>query len=264
MSEILKKKGYSEERIAELAASFQLFDFDGTGSINTENLESVLNRFDRAFSQEDLQFMLRSSSHDGKCPVSLESFAQTLNDQMQDPMQVQEAMGATFDLFDINKKGSFDKQSLIATLELIGEKITDDEAEEMLKVVKDRDSFIQTMSQSIEEATADCVAPTQVSGDDGSAGMGMGMGGGMPAPAMGGGPSRMPPPLARGGGARMPPPLARGGGGARMPPPLARGGGPARLPPPLARGGPRGATNARLPPPLARGGPRGFRPPPPL
>merc|ERR1712238_130289 len=50
--------GLTEDQIADLQASFDLFDIDGNGSITGQELKQVMRRFGQAPSDKDVQEMI--------------------------------------------------------------------------------------------------------------------------------------------------------------------------------------------------------------
>ncbi len=74
--------------------------------------------------------MLRQFSDKGA--VDFVSFAVSLNEKISDP-RYYEAFGDAFDLLDTGMKGELTKDDLIFGMQKLGETLTAEEAEEMLK-----------------------------------------------------------------------------------------------------------------------------------
>jgi Ca2+-binding EF-hand superfamily protein len=142
----LKEKGLSTQRIEELKAAFDLFDYDRSGRITAEKLGYILNeKFNQAFSNEDLSYMLRQFSDSAE--VDFVTFAWSLHQKMSDS-RYNEAYGDAFDILDIGKTGELTKDDLQTGLGKLGETLTDAEAEEMLKVAKKKDDFVRAMTNA--------------------------------------------------------------------------------------------------------------------
>ena len=75
--------------------------------------------------------MLRQFSDKGA--VDFVAFASSLNDKIADP-RYYEAFGDAFDLLDTSMRGELTKDDLISGMQKLGENLTSDEAEEMLKI----------------------------------------------------------------------------------------------------------------------------------
>lgn len=91
--------------------------------------------------------MLRQFAEDAK-EVTFEQFALALHGKISNPVY-NEAFADAFDLFDVGKKGELTKDDLINGMAKLGEKLTDAEAEEMLKVVSTKDNFVRVMTQGL-------------------------------------------------------------------------------------------------------------------
>ena len=153
--EVLKAKGLSLDKIEEYKAAFALFDTSGTGRMSVDSLRRVLNdSFEQSYGDEDLQYMMRQFlPGDGSTEVDFPTFALALHGKMGDP-RYNEAFGDAFDLFDKGKGGELTKEDLVYGMAKLGEKLTDAEAEEMLKIAKKKDDFVRVMTSSMTAAEA--------------------------------------------------------------------------------------------------------------
>ena len=88
--------------------------------------------------------MLRQFSDKGA--VDFVSFASSLNEKINDPRYF-EAFGDAFDLLDTGMKGELTKDDLIFGMQKLGENLTPDEAEEMLKIAAKVGVVCSSMSQ---------------------------------------------------------------------------------------------------------------------
>ena len=97
--------------------------------------------------------------------VTFEAFAKAMHSKMANPAY-NEAFADAFDLFDTGRKGELTKAELIAGMDKLGEKLTEEEAEEMLKVAAKRDDFVKIMSQGagVGAAPVGAAAAPAVSG----------------------------------------------------------------------------------------------------
>ena len=210
--------GLKPAEVEDMKAAFTCFDKNLRGGLNKTTLATFYKQFGKELSDEDLTAMISEFTGDNKTMIDFPTFAIKMNEKKS---MWGSAFGDAFDLIDADKTGKITKERLQQVMMLLGEKLTDEEAEEMIKVGGgSKQKFI-----------------TALSGD-----LGSGVGG---APAMGG----AAPGRGARGGARGGRGGARGGRGARG----ARGGAPA-LPRGARggarpRGGPRGARPPRLPRP---------------
>jgi len=157
----------------------------------------------QSFGEEDLKYMLRQFGDENS--VDFIKFAKSMHSKMANPAY-NEAFADAFDLFDTGKKGELTKTELIAGMDKLGEKLTEEEAEEMLKVAAKRDDFVKIMSQGAgigapAAGAAAGVAPAAAAGGPARGPAGGPRPGASPRPA-GGGPRPGASPRPAGGGPR--------------------------------------------------------------
>ena len=80
--------------------------------------------------------------------VDFSAFATSMHEKMADA-RFNEAFGDAFDLFDSNKSGELSKVELMTGMSMLGETLTEAEADEMLKIAKKKDDFVRAMSHSL-------------------------------------------------------------------------------------------------------------------
>lgn len=145
----LKGRGITGDKIDEYRAAWELFDTDGSGTVTTGKLGSLLNdTFGCSYSGEDLTYMLSQFGSSSEGRVDFFAFASTLHDRIGDP-RYSEAWGDAFDLLDTSKMGELSKDDLQAGMLKLGETLTDAEADEMLKIAKKKDDFVRAMSNAV-------------------------------------------------------------------------------------------------------------------
>jgi calmodulin len=208
--------GLSPAEVNDMKAAFTIFDRNLKGGITKQTLTAFYAQFGLALSPEDVDAMLSEFTGDpNKKIIDFQTFAKKMHEKKN---MWASAFGDAFDMIDDKKTGKITAPRLKQVMGILGEKLTDEEAEEMIKVGGgSKAAFIEAMSGKAAGAT-------------GGGGMG---GGGRGAPRGGRGGARG----GRGarGGGRGPPILPRGARGAARAP---RGGrGAPRLP--------RGARGAR-------------------
>lgn len=167
--------GLPGDKIDEYIAAFEMFDRENRGKLTPDMLKRVLNEefgtcfmcvcvyiykktnltggnyvilfhsmlyAGQTFSREDIDYMLKQFSEDGD--VTFEKFARSLKEKMANPAY-DEAFADAFDLLDTDKQGILTKEKLIAGMQKLGENLTDEEADEMLKVASNKDDFVKIM-----------------------------------------------------------------------------------------------------------------------
>jgi Ca2+-binding EF-hand superfamily protein len=231
--QLLLSRGISRDKIDEYAAAFALFSEPSGGShkITLDSLRAMLAKFGQDFAEEDLRYMIRQfNTKADAVSVSFEDFAMNMHEKMADA-RFNEAFGDAFDLFDGNKSGEISKVELMTGMQMLGETLTEAEADQMIKVAKKKDDFVRAMTQSM-------------------AGVSVGGGGGGAVAA-----------LAPAAGAAAPSPAAAGGAGPARPAGPGAPAGPGGAPRPGAPAGPGGPPRPGGAP-AAPGGPSGPPRPP--
>lgn len=132
----LLRQGIPKDKVDEYAAAFSLFaEARGAGaghSITLESLRRMLSKFGQDFPEDDLKYMLRQfSSRAGDTgEVDFAAFATSMHEKMADA-RFNEAFGDAFDLFDSNKSGELSKVELMTGMSMLGENLTEAEADEV-------------------------------------------------------------------------------------------------------------------------------------
>ncbi|GAB1597423.1 neo-calmodulin-like [Argonauta hians] len=126
-----EKHGFSKEKTRELYDSFSVFDRNGDGVITIDELGTVMMSLGQRPTRDELRALLHNVdiNHSGNLDFGefLEIFATKLN--IDPELELQEI----FRVFDQNKDGFISAMELYQVLSRLGEHITKDEVEEMVK-----------------------------------------------------------------------------------------------------------------------------------
>ncbi|CAH1801598.1 unnamed protein product [Owenia fusiformis] len=164
MSTILQR--YPESQVKELKEAFRLFDKDGDGSIDTEELGTVMRNLGQFPSSDELTRMLEEIDIDGDGQFSFEEFVQLManmgsisEDAEEDE---EEELRQAFMVFDRQGCGYIGASDLRAVLQNIGEDLTEEEIDEMIAEVDidgdgriDFEEFIACMCEEKESDDED-------------------------------------------------------------------------------------------------------------
>jgi len=122
----------TEDQIEEFKEAFALFDKDGDGTISVDELGIVMRSLGRNLSKEDLMVMIAEVDEDGSGEIEFPEFLRLIVSKMQNTDSVDE-MREAFLVFDRDKSGSVSASELKHVMNNLGEQVTDEEVEEMIK-----------------------------------------------------------------------------------------------------------------------------------
>jgi len=123
---------YTEEQIAEFKEAFSLFDKDGDGTIDNEELGTVLRSLGNQPTDEDVEDMIREADKDGNGTIDFGEFIEMMPTQERDE-NAEEEMLEAFRVFDTDGNGSITADELRQIFNNLGEKLTDDEISDMIE-----------------------------------------------------------------------------------------------------------------------------------
>ncbi|KAI6078827.1 Calmodulin, striated muscle [Aix galericulata] len=122
----------SEEQIAEFKEAFSLFDRDGDGCITTKELGTVMRSLGQNPTEAELQDMVGEVDADGSGTVDFPEFLSLMARKMRDSDSEEEIREA-FRVFDKDGNGYISAAELRHVMTNLGEKLTDEEVDEMIK-----------------------------------------------------------------------------------------------------------------------------------
>ncbi|KAG4087645.1 calmodulin mutant SYNCAM35 [Neocallimastix lanati (nom. inval.)] len=124
----------SEEQIAQFKEAFSLFDKEGSNTIETSELGTVLRALGLNLSQAEVnKYVKEVDTGNGKVgfPEFLTLCARTM--KTQPSSNDSEAINKAFQVFDSKNSGSISAKEFRHILTHIGEKLTDEEITQVLK-----------------------------------------------------------------------------------------------------------------------------------
>ncbi|KAL2308873.1 hypothetical protein Nmel_005043, partial [Mimus melanotis] len=122
----------SEEKIAEFKEAFSLFDRDGDGCITTRELGTVMRSLGQNPTEAELQDMVGEVDADGSGTIDFPEFLSLMARKMRDTDSEEEIREA-FRVFDKDGNGYISAAELRHVMTNLGEKLTDDEVDEMIR-----------------------------------------------------------------------------------------------------------------------------------
>jgi calmodulin len=122
----------TEEQIAEFKEAFSLFDKDGDGTITTKELGTVMRSLGANPTEAELKDMIEEIDVDGDGTVDFPEFLTLMARKMKDVDSEEEIIEA-FKVFDKDGNGFISAAELRHIMTNLGEKLTDEEADEMIR-----------------------------------------------------------------------------------------------------------------------------------
>jgi len=122
----------TEEQIAEFKEAFSLFDKDGDGSITTKELGTVMRSLGQNPTEAELQDMINEVDADGNGTIDFPEFLNLMARKMKDT-DSEEELKEAFRVFDKDQNGFISAAELRHVMTNLGEKLTDDEVDEMIR-----------------------------------------------------------------------------------------------------------------------------------
>jgi calmodulin len=120
------------DQIAEFKEAFSLFDKDGDGSITTKELGTVMRSLGQNPTEAELQDMISEVDVDGNGTIDFPEFLNLMARKMKDT-DSEEELKEAFRVFDKDQNGFISAAELRHVMTNLGEKLTDDEVDEMIR-----------------------------------------------------------------------------------------------------------------------------------
>merc|ERR1711934_173445 len=132
-----KQKELTEEQKQEIKEAFDLFDTDGSGSIDAKELKVVMRALGFEPRKEEVRKMIADIDRDGSGTIDFPEFLEMMSSKMAERDPREEIMKA-FRLFDDDETGKISFKNLKRVAKELGENMTDEELSEMIEEA-DRD-----------------------------------------------------------------------------------------------------------------------------
>ncbi|CRK97025.1 CLUMA_CG010331, isoform A [Clunio marinus] len=141
-SEKNEKSKLTEDQVDELKEAFAIYDLDKDGLITTRELGTVLRQLGQNPTEAEILDMIKDIDKDSTATISFKEFTMLMENRMNiatDPDDILDA----FNVFDVNGNGLISANELRHVATNLGEKLTEDEANEMIRAADvDGDGFI--------------------------------------------------------------------------------------------------------------------------
>lgn len=121
----------TDEQIQEFKEAFNLYDKDGDGTITILELGTVMRSLGQNPSEAELQDLLNEVDNDGNCVIDFLEFLEMMAKKGNHTNSEDELIEA-FKVFDKDGNGFITSKELKHVMTNLGEKLTIEEAEEMI------------------------------------------------------------------------------------------------------------------------------------
>ena len=122
----------TEETINKFYDLFKIFDIDGNGEITTKELGTIMRGLGQNPSEEELKQMIREVDLNGDGTLDFKEFLCLMVKKMDDN-NLEDELSYAFKVFDKDKNGYINAHELRATMNDLGEELTQEEIEEIIK-----------------------------------------------------------------------------------------------------------------------------------
>ncbi|CAI5784410.1 caltractincaltractin-like [Podarcis lilfordi] len=125
------KHELSEEQKQEVREAFDLFDTDGSGTIDVKELKVAMRALGFEPKKEEIRKMVADIGKEGSCVIEFEDFLTMMTQKMSEKDTKEEILKA-FRLFDDDATGKISFKNLKRVSKELGENLTDEELQEMI------------------------------------------------------------------------------------------------------------------------------------
>ena len=125
-----ERPGLTEDEIEEIREAFNLFDTDGSGSIDPRELKAAMQSLGFESKNPTIYQMIADLEHQGPL-IDFEAFLDAITSKLGDK-ETKEGISKIFALFDQDETGTINLTNLKRVARELGETMTAEELEEML------------------------------------------------------------------------------------------------------------------------------------
>ncbi|KAG8520314.1 Centrin-1 [Galemys pyrenaicus] len=125
------KPELTEDQKQEVREAFDLFDADGSGTIDVKELKVALRALGFEPTKEEMKKMISEVDKEGTGKISFNDFLAVMTQKMAEKDTKEEILKA-FRLFDDDETGKISFKNLKRVASELGENLTDEELQEMI------------------------------------------------------------------------------------------------------------------------------------
>ncbi|XP_056021985.1 uncharacterized protein LOC125651292 [Ostrea edulis] len=126
------KDSLTPDQIADLRETFRLFDKDGDGTVNCDELGTVMRQLGQEPSDEELRQMIAEVDEDGSGEIEFEEFCAMMANRMNQPIDSPKELIEAFEIFDEERRGYITMEEFRSVMTTLGEKLSHSDVDEMV------------------------------------------------------------------------------------------------------------------------------------
>ena len=126
-----KRFELTEEQKQEIREAFDLFDTDGSGTIDAKEFKVAMRALGFEPRKEEVKKMISDIDKDGSGTIDFSEFLELMTTKMSERDSREEILKA-FRLFDYDQTGKISFRNLKRVAKELGENMTDEELQEMI------------------------------------------------------------------------------------------------------------------------------------
>ncbi|PAA91558.1 hypothetical protein BOX15_Mlig001728g1 [Macrostomum lignano] len=119
----------------DMRETFNMFDKNGNGEIEVNELRTVIQCLGQNPTEKDVQLMIQEYDLNKDGTINFEEFCQMMKNRIKTVESKQNEMKVAFQMFDKNGDGKISSNELMEVMTKLGEKLTMDEVKEMINEV---------------------------------------------------------------------------------------------------------------------------------
>eukprot|EP00515_Schizochytrium_aggregatum_P000128 CAMPEP_0202035478 /NCGR_PEP_ID=MMETSP0962-20130828/902_1 /ASSEMBLY_ACC=CAM_ASM_000488 /TAXON_ID=4773 /ORGANISM="Schizochytrium aggregatum, Strain ATCC28209" /LENGTH=166 /DNA_ID=CAMNT_0048599489 /DNA_START=67 /DNA_END=567 /DNA_ORIENTATION=+ len=127
-----ERPGLSEDEIEEIREAFNLFDTDGSGTIDPKELKAAMQSLGFEAKNQTIYQMIGDIDKDGSGSIDFDEFLDMMTAKMSDKDSMED-IRKVFNLFDDDNTGKITHRNLKRVANELGETMTEAELSEMIE-----------------------------------------------------------------------------------------------------------------------------------
>ena len=122
----------TEEQVHEFREVFEMFDNDGEGAIDAQELATVMRALGQNPTQAELEEMVKRVDSDGSGQIEFEEFLQLMAIRIKED-DTEEGLIEAFKVFDRDQGGDITNDELREVMRSLGSKMDEEDIDEMVR-----------------------------------------------------------------------------------------------------------------------------------